>query len=72
VNLKPFLDGSDDYGVMPVTVGDKPHSYHWMPYRVGQAAKAEELEEVRRVMLGFVVLQVFLIVLFFSKKEGRK
>jgi hypothetical protein len=49
---------------MPVTVGDKPHSYHWMPDRVGQVAKAEEL--------GFAVLQVLLIVLFFFKKEGRK
>jgi hypothetical protein len=38
--LKLFLD--DDDWVMPVTVGDKPHSYHWMPYRVGQAP-AEEL-----------------------------
>jgi hypothetical protein len=27
---------------MPVTVGDKPHSYHWIPYQVGQAAKADE------------------------------
>jgi hypothetical protein len=43
VNLKLFLDGSDDYWVTSVTVVDKPHSYHWMPYRVGQAAKAEEL-----------------------------
>jgi hypothetical protein len=51
---------------MPVTVGDEPHSYHWMPCRVGQLAKKFE------VMIGFAVLQVFLIVLFFFKKEGRK
>jgi hypothetical protein len=38
VHLKLFLDGRDDYWVMPITVDDKPHSYHWMPYRVGQAA----------------------------------
>jgi hypothetical protein len=43
VNLELFLDGSGDYWVMPVTVGDKPLGYHWMPYRVGQAAKADEL-----------------------------
>jgi hypothetical protein len=36
-------DGSDDYWVTPVTVGDKQHSYHWMPDRVGHAAKVEEL-----------------------------
>jgi hypothetical protein len=37
------LAGNDDCGVTPVTVGDKPHGYHWMPYCLGQAAKAEEL-----------------------------
>jgi hypothetical protein len=43
VNLKLCLDGSGDYWVMPVTVGDKPQRYYWMPYRLGQAARAEEL-----------------------------
>jgi hypothetical protein len=28
VHLKLFLGGSDDYWVMPITVADKPHSYH--------------------------------------------
>ena len=43
MSLELFLDSGDDYWVMLVTVGDKPLGYHWMPYRVGQAAKADEL-----------------------------
>jgi hypothetical protein len=43
VHPKLFLDGNDDDWVMPIIVGDKPYSYHWMPYQVGQAARAEEL-----------------------------
>jgi len=67
---KLLLDGSDDYSVMPVTVGDQPHGYHWMPYRVGQGRRTRR--RVRRVMIGFAILQVFRILLFFPEKEGRK
>ena len=33
---------SDDYWVTSTSVGDPDHdsNYHWMPYQVGQAAKA--------------------------------
>ena len=42
VDLKCFLDGRDDYWVTSTTVGAPDHDgkYHWMPYQVGQAAKA--------------------------------
>lgn len=39
VNLKLFLDGSDEYWVSSTSVGDQDGRYHWMPYQVGQAAK---------------------------------
>lgn len=44
VNLKCFLDGSDDYWVRSTAVGAPDHDgkYHWMPYQVGQAAKHAE------------------------------
>jgi hypothetical protein len=45
VNLKVFLDGSDDYWATSVSVGEKSGSYHWMQYQLGQAAKTEELEK---------------------------
>ncbi len=61
VNLKVFLDGSDDYWVTSTSVeraqdegGIAVHTegrYHWMVYQTGQAAKAEkaesELEAIR-------------------------
>jgi len=44
VNLKLFRDGSDDYSVMPVTVGDHPHSYHQIGLGMAEEL-AEEFEE---------------------------
>ncbi|MBP1296635.1 hypothetical protein [Bradyrhizobium elkanii] len=47
VNLKLFLDGSDDYWVTSTNVGepDQEGKYHWMPYQLGQAAKTEAAEK---------------------------
>jgi hypothetical protein len=42
VNGKLFLDGSDDYWVTSVSVGDKDGSYHWP--QIGAPAKTEELK----------------------------
>ena len=44
VNLKLFLDGSDDFWVTSTSVGDAPGKYHWMPYQLGQAAKTDAAE----------------------------
>jgi hypothetical protein len=44
VNLKLFLDGSDDYWVTSTSVGDEDGKYHWMPYQLGQAAKTAAAE----------------------------
>jgi hypothetical protein len=44
VNLKVFLDGSDDYWVTSTSVGDQDGKYHWMDYQKGQAAKTEAAE----------------------------
>lgn len=44
VNLKVFLDGSDDLWVSSTNVGDDEGKYHWMPYQKGQAAKTEAAE----------------------------
>ncbi len=43
VNLKLMLDGTDDYWVTSTSVGAPTDQgkYHWMPYQLGQAAKAE-------------------------------
>lgn len=56
VNLKLFLDGSDDYWVTSTSVEDPkedvhgnavhtPGKYHWMAYQLGQAAKTDELQK---------------------------
>lgn len=41
-NLKVMLDGPDTYWATSRKVGspDEDGAYHWMPYQVGQAAKA--------------------------------
>jgi hypothetical protein len=46
VNLKLFLDGSDNHWITSVSVGEKDGDYHWMPYQVGQAAKTEAAEKL--------------------------
>jgi len=63
--LKPLLD--DDFWVMLVTVGDKPHGYLCMPYRVEQAAKPKNSsDDWLRGPTGVSDR------LFFFKKEGRR
>ena len=44
VNLKLFLDGSDDHWVTSVCVGEREGDYQWMDYQKGQAAKTEKLQ----------------------------
>lgn len=43
INVKVFLDGSDDYWVTSIGVseGPEPGKFHWMPYQIGQAKKHE-------------------------------
>lgn len=45
VNLKVFLDGSDDLWVTSVKVGEDDHTYQWMPFQKWQAAKTEAAEK---------------------------
>lgn len=45
VNLKVFLDGTDEHWSTSRTVGEREGDYQWMPYQKGQAAKAEALEK---------------------------
>jgi hypothetical protein len=45
-----LLDGTDAYWATSrhVSEGAVPGCYHWMPYQLGQAAKAEALEQQMR------------------------
>ena len=38
VNLKVFLDGTDDFWATSVSVGEQPGNYHWMAYQKAVAA----------------------------------
>lgn len=38
VNLKVLLDGTDDFWVTSVCVGELPGTYHWMPYQKAVAS----------------------------------
>ena len=71
VNLKLFLDGSDDYWVTSVTVGDKPHSYH-CHIRSGRRLRSKNSRRSSKRDDRLAVRPAFLILLFFSRKERRK
>lgn len=38
VNLKVMLDGTDELWATSVSVGDRPGTFHWMPYQKAIAA----------------------------------